>query len=142
MLMARRAANGLTLYRHRGAYPNYLGSALQADVEAVFGEIIAAVQAADVELVVFLFPSKESTYKNDYRRLFSANYLKNEEEGYADLCRVAAEHGARCVDLTPVFRARAAEKLYFDRDPHWNAAGHSLAANAMLPFLGATKTGG
>jgi hypothetical protein len=41
------------------------------------------------------------------------------------------------LDLTRIFRQRAArgEKLFFESDPHPNAAGYALIADSVLAYL-------
>jgi len=36
------------------------------------------------------------------------------------------------IDLLPAFQAHAGEQLHFEKDFHWNEAGHELAANELL----------
>lgn len=134
----KRAANGLTLFRHRGASSTYLENDENEQVEDVFHEIINSAKAENIEVVIFLFPSKESAYLSHYEHLFpdGIDYLGNEEEGYRRLCRIAFEQGVKCIDLTESFRKQARERiLYFQSDPHWNEAGHQLAATEILSEL-------
>ncbi len=44
-----------------------------------------------------------------------------------------AQNGVPCIALLEPLRAAAAkrENLYFRIDPHWNAAGHRVAAEAI-----------
>jgi hypothetical protein len=47
-----------------------------------------------------------------------------------------AELGVPAVDLTPGFRAAAADgQLYIPRNTHWNAAGNQLAATQLFDYL-------
>lgn len=56
--------------------------------------------------------------------------------------RMAAKHGIRFIDLHPVFEAdwrQNRQPLHFISDNHWNARGHQIAAQALLPRIdGAT----
>jgi len=133
------ASNGLTLYKYRGADKDYLKNpeAIQ-DVESHFSRIIKIAHETNVILVAFLFPTKESTYKQEYQRLFpqSAGYLRNEEIGYEMLCRHAQSSGVVCVDLTEVFRQHGEnELLYHYLDNHWNPAGNRLAATEVAKVI-------
>jgi lysophospholipase L1-like esterase len=131
--------SGITLYKHWGADPNYLYSNQYLEVEKNLLEIIDITKKNNVELIIFLLPSKESVYKQDYQRLFGAKYLMNEELGYQRLCHFAGKNGIRCIDLTPVFRARAAEKCpYIKKGVHWNDIGNEIAAESMLPSITAS----
>jgi hypothetical protein len=54
------------------------------------------------------------------------------------LAGVAMRTSTPLLDLLPIFRTHAAvggEPLYFERDQHWTAAGHALAAQAIADFL-------
>lgn len=129
--------NGMVLHRHRGASREYIDSRLYLDVERKLLEIVEVAAQNQVKLSIFCVPSKESVYRDEYARRYGTEYLRNEEEGFARICGIAAAHNVRCVDLTNVFRGRAEKgvKLYFDKDPHWNGEGHLLAANVMLKDL-------
>jgi hypothetical protein len=139
----RVAANGLPMFRYRGADRNYLGN--QAAIDQVtrrFGRIIRLSADSHVKLLVLLCPTKESTYDAEYRRLFpeSADYLRNEETGYAMLSAQAREAGVPCIDLTPVFRRHgSSEILYFRLDNHWNPAGNRLAATEAVKAIRALR---
>jgi hypothetical protein len=40
------------------------------------------------------------------------------------------------LDFTPVFAEAGKDKtLYFEVDPHWNSAGHQLAAATLLKYI-------
>lgn len=134
----KKAKEGLTLYRLRGADENYLINHTYRDVEKIFSDIINLANEQKTILIVMLFPSKESTYIKDYMRLFpnSIDYLKNEEMGYERICRLASKKNIFCLNLTDDFRqASVKEKLYFDLDPHWNENGHRLAASKMVEVI-------
>ncbi|MCL4216424.1 MAG: hypothetical protein KJ052_05390, partial [Candidatus Hydrogenedentes bacterium] len=55
------------------------------------------------------------------------------------LVEIGARHGFPVLDLAPVFKAAdtdSAMSYYHTRsDKHWNAAGHALAADALIAFL-------
>lgn len=142
----KKAKNGLTLFNlsllksraGAAADDDYLTSGAAEKVEAAFSRIIDLSQKNHVKLFVFLVPSKESTYIEDYAELFpdSVDLLKNEEIGYQRLCDLSESKGVNCVNLTEIFRKNGTqEKLYFDIDGHWNLAGHQLAANLILDTL-------
>jgi hypothetical protein len=88
-------------------------------------------------MVVALLPSKESAYVEDYERLFGGDYLENERVGYERLTETAQQAGAVVVDLTSAFRERANERLYFEYDAHFNAAGQALTAATLAPAVAA-----
>ena len=130
------AGNGLTLFRYRGASRFYVSDSLFVNAENVLVRIIEKCQLRNTKPILFLFPSKESTYKDDYRRLFPGDYLRNEEEGYKRICTLAEKKGIPCIDLTPRFRHDGGQKtLYSEKDPHWNELGHRVAADEMLKYI-------
>lgn len=90
-------------------------------------------------LVVFV-PSKDRIYLDRTRFAAGAEPLRWERN---DLPRLLASlvgtagPGTDFVDLTPVFRARAArgEVLYFPQDSHWSPLGHAVAASVLAARL-------
>ncbi len=144
--ISKEAKNGLTLFNLSLAQPesgvgvdsDYLTSGAAVKVEAALSRIINLTKQNQVKLFVFLVPSKESAYINDYIKLFPENValLKNEEIGYQRLCEIAKSQDVTCVNLTDDFRKNSEqEKLYFDIDGHWNPTGHKLAAKVILDTL-------
>ncbi|WP_193197362.1 SGNH/GDSL hydrolase family protein [Nostoc sp. MG11] len=144
--ISKEAKNGLTLFNLSLAQPesgigvdsDYLTSDGVVKVEAALSRIIKLSKENQVKLFVFLVPSKESSYINDYIELFPDDIalLKNEEVGYQRLCAIATSEEVTCVNLTDNFRKNSnQEKLYFDIDGHWNFAGHQLAAKVILNTL-------
>ena len=136
----KQAKNGLLLFTDAGASKDYLISGYSVEIEAALSRIIDLTKENQVRLLVFLIPSKESTYIKDYVELFPQNLeaLKNEEIGYQRLCELAKSQQVNCLDMTEIFRQNSdREKLYFDMDTHWNPAGHKLAAKVMysLPLF-------
>ncbi len=131
----KEASNGLTLFRYRGASRNYLENAQAMNwVQTSVDRIVEISAQNGVQLAIFLFPTKESTYKSEYERLFpdSIDYLKNEEEGYRQILERAQFHEIPCMDLTPLFRELGkTEVLYYRLDPHWNPAGNHAAAKEV-----------
>jgi hypothetical protein len=136
----KQTKNGLLLFTDAGANKDYLTSGYSLEIEAALSRIIDLTKENKVRLVVFLIPSKESTYIKDYVELFPQNLeaLKNEEIGYQRLCELAKSQQVTCLDMTEIFRQNSdREKLYFDMDSHWSPAGHKLAAKVMysLPLF-------
>lgn len=132
-----RTELGLMLFREAGAHPAYLQQGMAAHVEQVVTDMVERAAGRGVGVVIALLPSKESTYVGDYKRLFGGGYLENERVGYERLTRAAQQAGAAVVDLTGVFREHASERLYFEQDAHFNAAGQALTAAALEPAVAA-----
>ena len=135
----KEASNGLTLFRYRGASRNYLENTQALNwVRTSVDRIVEISAQNDVKLAIFLFPTKESTYKSEYERLFpdSVDYLKNEEKGYQQILEWARSYGVLCLDLTPLFRELGKTMLlYYRLDPHWNPAGNDAAAKEVAQAL-------
>jgi hypothetical protein len=128
---------GVELYRQLGAHPYYFSQSYNLNTEAVLRRLLRYILDQHVTPLVFLLPSKESAYKDDYLRLFPGDYLNIEEQGYRRLCDVASQLNVPCTDLTAVFRrATRSTATYFQRDPHWNQQGHRLAAAEIAKSLG------
>jgi hypothetical protein len=56
----------------------------------------------------------------------------------SQLQRIAARIDAPFLDLVPALRAADSQdqgSLYYERDQHWTAAGHAVAAQAIAQFL-------
>jgi len=51
------------------------------------------------------------------------------------LAAYAAGHAEPFIDLTEPLRAAGFDRVYLPDDPHWNAAGHQVVADALRPFL-------
>lgn len=133
-----RARDGSWMYRHRGADKHYFEKDRHLIMEQKLADILTTLGDQQIATVICLFPSKASVYNREYGDFFpdTTAYLDIEKEGYRRMCEVAARYEVPCVDLTMGFRAQAAKRrLYFDIDPHWNEAGHSLAAHLVLPHL-------
>ncbi|WP_254173690.1 SGNH/GDSL hydrolase family protein [Planktothrix pseudagardhii] len=149
--LTKKASNGMRLVSIRsfdrkpfsetggiGPDIDYLTSNTHLEVEAALSRIIDLTQEHQIKLLVFLIPSKESTYIQEYTKLFpnKIKYIETEEIGYERLCNLAKTKGVTCVDLTEAFRQNSeGEKLYFDLDNHWNVAGHQLASRLILGIL-------
>lgn len=147
----KRATNGIHMATIRsfasqpdvtggiGADIDYLTSNTHLEVEAALSRIIDLTQKNQIKFFLFLLPSKESTYIQEYTKLFKdkVKYVQIEEAGYERLCNLADSRGVPCVDLTQVFRQHSQNEpiLYFDVDSHWSVAGHKLASQLILDTL-------
>ena len=128
---------GIELYRQLGAHPYYFSESYNLHTEKVFRRLLRYIADRNITPLVFLLPSKESAYKDEYQRLFPGDYLEIEEMGYQRLCEIASELEVACADLTAAFRAATkTTNPYFERDPHWNQLGHKLAAAQIVEIVG------
>jgi len=133
----KTTAKGVELYRQLGAHPDYFSQSCHLHTEAVLRRLLSYIRDQHVTPLVFLLPSKESAYRDEYRGLFPGDYLMIEETGYRRLCDVASQLDVSCSDLTAAFRsATRTSDTYFQRDPHWNQQGHALAADEIVKTFG------
>lgn len=51
------------------------------------------------------------------------------------LAQFASRENIPLLDLLPAMRAHPEQRLYYDQDGHWNAAGHGVAAHAIAQWL-------
>lgn len=128
-----RLDNGLYLYRVTGAEADYLKRGTDLLTEHFLREAISLSE--NKELVVILFPSKESVYREEYINAFDdsgRDYIENEIEGYRRIIRFCGEKGILAYDLTDGLRnMKNDEVLFFNEDPHLNARGNIEAARLI-----------
>lgn len=131
-------ANGaaeMQLWRGRGIHPRYFENGLHEQFEALFQQLLIDLKRMGVQPMTVFIPSKEACYADAYNALFpeDAGYLKQEADAFKRLWGISALEGVPFLDLTPAFRQHGkSAQLYFERDGHWNAAGHRLAAQLIL----------
>jgi hypothetical protein len=109
-------------------------------VGRVLGEAGGLCQRQGARFLVVFVPSKDRIYLDRTRFAAHAEPLR---WGRNDLPRRLerlvrwVDPGAEFVDLTPVFRARAArgDILYFPQDSHWSPLGHAVAARVIAARL-------
>jgi len=81
---------------------------------------------------VVLLPSREQVYPDRYPAPDGLDYEKPQRL----LSEMLEREGIESVDLLPAMRrARDDSELYFRRDTHWTAAGHSVAAGEISRHL-------
>lgn len=103
-------------------------------------EAIELVRAHDMEIVVLLFPTKESVYRDQFIAALGdegAEILRGEEGSYRLLCDFVRSLDTLCYDLTDDLRQLAQEGhlLYFERDGHWNVQGNFVVGNLVSEYL-------
>jgi len=129
-----RIENGLYLYRYTGAESDYLGRRTDLINEHFFRETIRLTQGK-VQLIVILFPSKESIYREEYLKAFPGfgeAYIKNEVEGYKRIAAFCEKNGLLSYDLTDGLRKiRDDTALCFNEDPHLNERGNEEVARIL-----------
>jgi len=129
-----RIENGLYLYRYTGAESDYLERRTDLINEHFFREAIRLTQGK-LQLIVILFPSKESIYREQYVRAFPGfgeAYIKNEVEGYKRIAAFCEKNGLLTYDLTDGLRKiRDHTVLCFNEDPHLNERGNEEVARIL-----------
>ncbi|MFZ2488860.1 MAG: GDSL-type esterase/lipase family protein [Anaerolineae bacterium] len=120
-------------------WSDFSRAAIRAGWQATQAALLAAQTAAaqaGVRLVVMLAPTKEETVWARLPRAAQQSYpdLRGPAQRMVEFC---ALHHLPCLDLGPAFAAAAdaGAALYFDIDLHWNAAGHTLAAQHLADWL-------
>lgn len=100
-------------------------------------DTLAQLDQTGATLVIIIVPSKEQVYWPQFQQVgnFPPDYSVDQlVEPLRQFCALAKLH---CLDLTPSLRAEAQQggQLYFPIDIHWNAAGHTLVAQAVEAYL-------
>ncbi len=111
-----------------------------SSTRASFDKIVATVRGAGAKLAVIIIPDevqvdavKRATLCSRYELDEKEYDLEQPQRFVKEMCDRA---GVPCVDVLPAFRAEGAQGgLYIDRDTHWNAKGHALAASLLAPIL-------
>jgi hypothetical protein len=99
------------------------------------GQELAA--GADARLVVVILPFKEQTYWPIVKNLLD-HPERYDVDRPAEMVRaLCVEENISCIDLVPAFKEHAmlGEQVYFRYDAHWNARGHTLAAQIIYERL-------
>ncbi|MBI3880412.1 MAG: hypothetical protein HY301_10170 [Verrucomicrobia bacterium] len=79
--------------------------------------------------VVLIIPS---------RALWHGAQRETEQKIHAEFVQSLRDAGVKLVDMKPRFEAAGDPlQFYYRTDPHWNARGHALAAEALAEFLAA-----
>jgi lysophospholipase L1-like esterase len=129
-----RLHDGSRLVLDVGQFKSQIPATLpdHGDFRLVLGtlqEFSSTAQSHNTKVLVIIQPSKEEVY------------LPISGQAIPDLSFHLREElknaGIEYLDLTVPFRRRAArgEKLFFETDPHPNAAGYALIADSVLAYL-------
>jgi hypothetical protein len=110
---------------------------------ALIEALEAAVRADGAELVVFYVPARFELWEDDWRLTRSRWQLTDpayeSDRVFRRLYEACASRGIPFVDP----RDALAEALdrgtspYLERDPHWNALGHDIAAQVLFEHVAA-----
>jgi hypothetical protein len=111
-------------------------------VEATLVETHDAAERMGAQYALVIVPAKWQVHREDWSKLISGQGQPDDRDWYfrgpdRRLSQIADAHSIPVLDLLPVLRNAAAsgERLYYQRDIHWNPAGHTVAAAAVFDFL-------
>ncbi len=109
---------------------------------ASIGLAARRTQATGGTFLLLIVPTNLQVYADVLPSEALHRELRYENTGTEQLIEFAREHDIAYLDLRPAFIAAAArgEVLYPARDPHWNAAGNTLAANEVARWVAAHAT--
>ncbi len=108
-------------------YPEYAPERREWRVtRALLERFAASAHEAGSDFLLLLIPTQEYV-ERDYV----------EDTPNRMLRELGAEQGFPVLDLLPALREahRAGERLYWETDPHWTAAGHAVAAREIERWL-------
>jgi hypothetical protein len=98
------------------------------------------VRAHGAELVIAVIPTRDQVvdqYWDEMKKLYGLSEDQLQRDlPQQKLAAWSARTGTPLLDLYPGFREAVAQQtLYFHTDPHWNPAGHALAAQLIRENL-------
>jgi hypothetical protein len=103
--------------------------------ERLLAQAARESEAAGARFVVVLAPSTFQIMPEDWRDLVRSSRRPardwDQDKPSGVMADIASRRGLAHVDLLPALRAardNGSPPLYFDRDKHWTAVGHSLVA--------------
>ncbi len=91
------------------------------------------------------FDPRKHELNRRYGYTVRARWLASDSALQHELSQFSRKSGILYLDLTPAFRVEAAPgkpRLVFDEDLHYSAAGHTVVARALIPFLASDQSGG
>jgi hypothetical protein len=136
----------------RTPVPQILDESLRISVPSSVADALAETRRAlealasrcaelDADLVVLMIPAAIQAEPARYEEFLAAHPVARRTDYsrtqlHEHLARLAEEAGARVVDPLPrLERAALAARPCYRREGHWNAAGHKLAAELLVPVL-------
>jgi len=119
--------------------PDTIWQAAWDVTDLALGRLQAAVEQEGAKFGVFIIPDRRQLYDVDWQaalaKLPDLDPASLDRERPTQTVRdLLAARGIPALDLLEPFRA-AEERLYFQIDGHWNAAGHRLAAERLAAWL-------
>jgi hypothetical protein len=101
---------------------------LHHDVEKAGAQLVLVCIPAAVQVDSSYWWCRNLGFRFDTRVLTSTEFQNR-------LAAFAEREGLLLIDILPVMRAHPDERLYYDEDGHWNAAGHRVAAEAIYEVI-------
>lgn len=90
-------------------------------------------------IMFLLIPDRIQVYDDVWSESVGASNLDHSEVNKYNpnrkLGQILMHEGIEFIDLLPLMRELEHQQLYFHKDGHWTAAGHALAADALLVHL-------
>jgi hypothetical protein len=110
-------------------------------IEALLLETRDEAERQGAGYALVIVPGKWQVHREDWQALLDARDEPDDDRWVMRgpnrrLTQIADAHQIPVLDLLPVMRdaAAAGQRLYFDVNIHWNAAGHEVAARAVADF--------
>jgi hypothetical protein len=122
------------------AAPPLIADAL-AETRKAMGALASRCADMDADLIVLMIPAAiqaEPARYDDFVTMHPVAQRKSysRTQLHERLMRLVRQTGARVVDPLPQLEAEAlTSRLCYRREGHWNAAGHKLAADLLVPVL-------
>lgn len=108
----------------------------KANTKKIFLQMQQLLLQHDKKLLVILIPAEFQVYDNT----MPGKYFQNPSFGlkptekrrpHIEFDNFFEANGIEYLDLLPVFEEHPTAKPWFDSDTHWNALGHTIAADAI-----------
>jgi hypothetical protein len=113
-----------------------------AITEALLTEMKRRATARDTKLAVVAIPTLHQVVEAKWQEMAGTDDGQaagvNVDHPYRMLQQAARRGGINILNLAPAMRnavKNRGEMPYFDRDEHWNARGHAIAASAIADFV-------
>jgi lysophospholipase L1-like esterase len=122
----------------------YLPEEAWRNTEALIVQLQQEVEAHGSQLLVAILPDETDVDENRRAEIYEAYAHLTKEQAVSgpvparQLARLLDRHNIQYVQLLPVlqeYQLQTEEPLYFRYDGHWNAAGHSVAGQAIFQYL-------
>ena len=87
--------------------------------------------ATNYNSVILIIPS---------RALWAGQNTEAEKKVHQEFVQALRTAGLEVIDMKPIFeKGGNPSQYYFTTDPHWNAAGHAVAAAALGEFFAGSE---